>query len=370
MPEDLGAGRMIRKRKMQFLMGKAAGSLFVLCISPAAIAAGTSSLSGQERWQPYLDAAPQSAEEFSCAPLETILSFLPENPLRLLTQIAQNYADVFLFLLLLIVLSFLLGESRNADLLELVSAAGTGVFLWSTLAELAQRICAGMEHWKNYLTGFLPVYSGVLIAGGEANAGASACGLLLSGLCFLAQGTALWLEPLLQSYLAISMACCISSQKGLADSCRMVGSLLRKGLIWTGKLFAAVLGLQRVVTFQLDSTSLRVSRLLTGSVPVVGETLSSASETILAGLHLLKSSLGLACLAVLGAEFVPLYCTLMLHLLFLHGCALLCELSGNHCCSALLDCLEEAVRCMAAVTALFFGLTVAGVTALMLIGGG
>ena len=166
------------------------------------------------------------------------------------------------------------------------------------------------------------------------------------------------------------MACCISSQKGLADSCRMVGSLLRKGLIWTGKLFAAVLGLQRVVTFQLDSTSLRVSRLLTGSVPVVGETLSSVSETILAGLHLLKSSLGLACLAVLGAEFVPLYCTLMLHLLFLHGCALLCELSGNHCCSALLDCLEEAVRCMAAVTALFFGLTVAGVTALMLIGGG
>lgn len=159
---------MIRKRKMQFLMGKAAGSLFVLCISPAAIAAGTSSLSGQERWQSYLDAAPQSAEEFSCAPLETILSFLPENPLRFLTQIAQNYADVFLFLLLLIVLSFLLGESRNADLLELVSAAGTGVFLWSTLAELAQRICAGMEHWKNYLTGFLPVYSGVLIAGGEA----------------------------------------------------------------------------------------------------------------------------------------------------------------------------------------------------------
>ena len=242
MPEDLGAGRMIRKRKMQFLMGKAAGSLCVLCISPAAIAAGTSSLSGQERWQPYLDAAPQSAEEFSCAPLETILSFLPENPLRFLTQIAQNYADVFLFLLLLIVLSFLLGESRNADLLELVSAAGTGVFLWSTLAELAQRICAGMEYWKNYLTGFLPVYSGVLIAGGEANAGASACGLLLSGLCLLAQGTALWLEPLLQSYLAISMACCISSQKGLADSCRMVGSLLRKGLIWTGKLFAAVSG--------------------------------------------------------------------------------------------------------------------------------
>ena len=353
-------------RKIQ---GTAAAVLPVLCALPAA-AAGNDALPGRELWQPYLDAAPRSAEEFSRAPLETLLSFLPDDPLRLLAQLAQNYADVFLFLLLAAVLSFLLGESRNADLMELIAAAGAGVLLWGDLAALAQDLCAGMEHWKSYLTGFLPVYGGVLIAGGEANAGASACGLLLSGLCLLAQGTALWLEPLLQSYLAISMACCISSQKGLSDTCRAVGGLMRKGLGWTGRLFAALLGLQRVVTLQLDNTSLRMGRLLTGSVPVVGEALSAASETILAGLHLLKSSLGLACLAILGAEFVPLYFTLMLHLLLLHGCVLLCELSENRRCGALFVCMEEAVRCMAAVTALFFGLTAAGVTALMLVGGG
>ena len=360
---------MIKK----FLQKAAAFVLCTVCFlafAPDAAAAQLQGLPGQELWQPYLEKAPQSADSFAKDPLKALLALLPGSPAEMIRQMAHCYADVLLFLLLLIVLSFLVGGAADSALLELAAAVGCGTLLWKDLISLAQLICERMEGWKNYLLGFLPVYSGVLAAGGEVNASTAASGLLLTGLCFLAQGTVLVVSPLLQSYLAVSMACCISSQKGLADSCRMVGSLLRKGLIWTGKLFAAVLGLPRVVTFQLDSTSLRVSRLLTGSVPVVGETLSSVSETILAGLHLLKSSLGLACLAVLGAEFVPLYCTLMLHLLFLHGCALLCELSGNHCCSALLNCLEEAVRCMAAVTALFFGLTVAGVTALMLIGGG
>ena len=69
----------------------------------------------------------------------------------------------------------------------------------------------------------------------------------------------------------------------------------------------ALLGLQRAAAFQLDRFSLRTGQLLAGSVPIIGQTLSSASESILAGIQLLKSGLGLAALSVLGAEFVPLY---------------------------------------------------------------
>lgn len=89
---------------------------------------------------------------------------------------------------------------------------------------------------ENYLLGFLPVYSGVLAAGGEVNASTAASGLLLTGLCFLAQGTVLVVSPLLQSYLAVSMACCISTQQGLSETCRVMGALLRRGLVWAGRI--------------------------------------------------------------------------------------------------------------------------------------
>ena len=177
-------------------------------------------------------------------------------------------------------------------------------------------------------------------------------------------------SPLLQSYLAVSMACCISTQQGLSETCRAMGALLRRGLVWAGRIFAVLLGLQRAVTVQLDRSALRLGQLLTGGVPVIGQALSDTAEVFLAGMQLLKSSLGFAALAVIGAEFLPLYLQLLLHLLFLAGCRLLCGLAENRRCQALFDCMAEAVKCMAAVTALFFELLTVGVGLLMMTGGG
>ena len=257
---------MIKK----FLQKAAAFVLCTVCFlafAPDAAAAQLQGLPGQELWQPYLEKAPQSAESFAKDPLKSLLALLPGSPAEMIRQMAHCYADVLLFLLLLIVLSFLVGGAADSALLELAAAVGCGTLLWGDLISLAQLTCERMEGWKNYLLGFLPVYSGVLAAGGEVNASTAASGLLLTGLCFLAQGTVLVVSPLLQSYLAVSMACCISTQQGLSETCRVMGALLRRGLVWAGRIFAVLLGLQRAVTVQLDRSALRLGQLLTGGVP-------------------------------------------------------------------------------------------------------
>ena len=218
--------------------------------------------------------------------------------------------------------------------------------------------------------GLLPVYSGVLAAGGEWNAGAAANGFLLTVLCFIAQAVTLWLQPLLRSYLAISMACGISSRKSLFEGCTLTGRLLRQAIGWAGKAFAALMSIQRVVTVQLDRSASRLGQLLTGSVPIVGQALSNAADAVLAGMQLLKSTLGIAALLSIGAEFAPLYLGLLIHLLFLSCCGWLAGIGGLEHCHKLLQCFAEAVRCMAAVTALFFMLFVVGIALLMLTGGG
>lgn len=226
---------MIKK----FLQKAAAFVLCTVCFlafAPDAAAAQLQGLPGQELWQPYLEKAPQSAESFAKDPLKSLLVLLPGSPAEMIRQMAHCYADVLLFLLLLIVLSFLVGGAADSALLELAAAVGCGTLLWGDLISLAQLTCERMEGWKNYLLGFLPVYSGVLAAGGEVNASTAASGLLLTGLCFLAQGTVLVVSPLLQSYLAVSMACCISTQQGLSETCRVIGALLRRGLVWAGRI--------------------------------------------------------------------------------------------------------------------------------------
>ena len=222
------------------------------------------SLPGRELWQPYLTQSAQGAADFARDPVSALLSLLPGSPVQLLVDTLHSYADLLLFLLLLTALSFLVGDAADGTLLDLAAAGGCGVLIWGDLLTLAQSIGERMDSWRLFLTGFLPVCGAVLTAGGEGNAGAVASGFLLSVLALLAQGIALCIRPLLQSYLAISMACCIHAQTGLPEACRMSGQLLRKSISAGGKLFALLLGVQRVITLQLDHTTSRLGQMLTG----------------------------------------------------------------------------------------------------------
>ena len=168
-------------------------------------------------WQTYLEKAPVQAEQFAADPLGTLLRLFAAEPVQLLRDALQQYAAILLFLSLAAGLAFLLQDTADKALLELAAAGGCGVLLWQELDKLAAALCTRMAGWKSYLLGFLPVYSGVLAAGGEWNAGAAANGFLLTVLCFIAQAVTLWLQPLLRSYLAISMACGISSRKSLSE---------------------------------------------------------------------------------------------------------------------------------------------------------
>ena len=327
-------------------------------------------LPGGDLWGPYLEQSPVSPTELVDNPLKTLRGFFPAELGDVLREAVGGYAQVLLFLILSAVIALLLGERADGTLLDLVCAGGCGVLLWEKLVALSDEFCVQIESWNRFLLGFLPVYAGVLTLGGESAAGASASGFFLMLLCFLAQGLAAVVPPLLQCYLALSMACCVSTEAGLSGFCRALGGFLQKLLSWAGKLLAALLGLQRLSAWQLDRAALRTGQLLTGTIPIVGETLSDASEAVLASVQLLKSGLGLAALLTIAAEFVPVYLGMLVQLGLLSGCGVLCSLTGNARGQELLGCFAEAVRCMMAVTALFAGLAVVGTALLFVVGGG
>ena len=141
--------------------------------------------------------------------------------------------------------------------------------------------------------------------GGETSAGAAASGFFLTLLCLLAQALTAFVPPILECFLAMSMACCITEQSCLGNLCKAAGILLQKGLSLTGKLLAAL----------------------------------------------------------------PLYLGMLAHLGCIVLCGTLCSLTGNSRGQALLTCFASAVRCMMACIALFFGLAVTGTALLFMLGG-
>ena len=185
-------------------------------------------LPGAEMWGPYLEQSPVPPAAFAENPWEALRSFLPESLPSALHTAASGYAAVLTFLVLGAVIALLLGGHADGTLLDLVCAGGCGVLLWEKLVALSETLCTQIESWNRFLLGFLPVYAGVLTLGGESVAGASAGGFLLTLLCALAQGLTVLVPPLLQCYLALSMACCICAETGLGSFCKAVGRALEK----------------------------------------------------------------------------------------------------------------------------------------------
>ena len=117
--------------------------------------------------------------------------------------------------------------------------------------------------------------------GGETSAGAAASGFFLTLLCLLAQALTAFVPPILECFLALSMACCITEQSCLGNLCKAAGILLQKGLSLTGKLLAALLGFQRISAAQLDRTALRTGQFLTGTIPQSGWILTEGAHLYL-----------------------------------------------------------------------------------------
>lgn len=71
-------------------------------------------------------------------------------------------------------------------------------------------------------------------------------------------------------------------------------------------VFTALLGMQGILAQSADSFALKTGKFVVSSgIPVVGKAISDALGTVLAGLHLMKATVGFAVIAVTAAQFVP-----------------------------------------------------------------
>ena len=155
------------------------GTSLCLC-APTAFAAESAGLHtqlpGAELWQPYLDQSPVDALQAAEDPWSVLQSFCTSSLFQTLRESIRGYAALLLFLLLSAIVSLFLGEEGDHSWCDLVCAGGCGILLWEPLLEIARQLCAQIESWNRFLSGFLPVYAGVLIMGGETSAGAAASG--------------------------------------------------------------------------------------------------------------------------------------------------------------------------------------------------
>ncbi len=316
--------------------------------------------------QQFLEEPGLSAEEFSSLSLPEMLAMIWESvsgelmaPVKLLGQIGA------LLLLAAAALTFAPSD-RWRQSMELLVVAGCFLLSADSTLTLVQQVSAAISDWRLYLTGFLPIFAGVMVSCGQS-AGALVCtGLFFSMASFSAQVICGVAMPLVKVYLALNSAAGISGVSPLQEATQGLIRCVRSLLRGVSVGFATVLSLQSTLAAQSDNLAMRAGgAVLSGSIPVVGAAAQDAMASVLAGLRVVKGSLGFAAIAVLAGAFLPLFVRCLVMRLVLAAGGLLAKALGLTRSGAVLEGASEGVGLCLSFLVFFFMLVVLS-TALMI----
>lgn len=242
--------------------------------------------------------------------------------LQLLREgLQQSVRPAFLMAAVCLLLSLLESFSKTSGLTlpnRLPQLAGATAILLLAFGEqrsMAAQCRVVIEQLDRFTKLLITVFTGVSVAAGKpasAAASAGAAMLFSDGLFWLSQKLFL---PMTTLFLLLTYGGSIA-ENGLLQK---AAGLVRWGLQKLIRIFLAAyfayLSLTGLVTGAADSAAVRTAQTLTGAVPLVGNVIASASETILAGAAALRAGAGFfgfaGALALCLTPFLQALCHLL-----------------------------------------------------------
>ena len=139
------------------------------------------------------------------------------------------------------------------------------------------------------------------------------------------------------------------------DTLKALKNSIRDMILWCMKtllsLFTAYLGITGVVTGATDAALTKAAKTtISTMIPIVGGILSDASEAVLVGAGVLRSSLGLYGIFAILAVFLEPFGKIGVQYLILKGAQTVCALFGTKRSVELIGDFAEVMRMLLAIT--------------------
>lgn len=333
--------------------------LFCL-VAPAAFAAGTGQASSDAGadisaalnwdlstlWEMLLDAARQAVGE----------------PVRLATQ-------TITFLILSCTAGLIAGQSGWQKCIDAVAVLGFGAISLAGMMELVSQVGQTAQECQTYLIGFVPVYTAAAVAGGQTSGAAVYSTMFYAMSGFLSGAIRSILMPVMQIYFCFGVSAAVWGNAGVAEASGLFAKCLSWLLKLCGTLFSFVLGLQNILAGSVDNAAIRMGRgVLSGAIPVVGDAAAAALTGAVSAVQLLKGSLALAAVIVLGGLFLPVFLRCLLFYLSFSVAGIVAAGSGQKQCWQICRNFAQGARLCGSILTLYFFMVFLS-TALLLITG-
>ena len=259
---------------------------------------------------------PDAGEEYMPPDTESFsegLWYIIKSAIEKLNPSIVQAAGICLSLICIVLLISILHDSskETQKTVILAGTVGVGVMLLGATDSLIHLATETVTELSQYGKLLLPVLAAALAAqGGASSSGAMYSGAILF-ITVLSTLISKLVVPLIYIYLCLSIADAAIGE----DAIKNIKAFVKWLITWSMKIvlyvFSGYMSITKIVSGSVDASAIRATKItISGMVPVVGNIISDASETILVGAGIVKNSTGiyglLAVLSVLIGPFLKI----------------------------------------------------------------
>jgi len=278
---------------------------------------------------------PEEAREYMPYETESFgegLWYIVKKGIEQLHPALAESAGVCLSIIAVVLLTSLLHsfEGYSKTIVTLVSTVVISLLLLKPANVLIGLGIDTVEELSEYGKLLLPTMATALAAQGAA---ASSASLYMGTTLFNTILTTLIANivvPALYIYIAVFVANNAVSDDLLTNICKLIKWLITWALKIVLYVFSAYITITGVVSGSADASAVKAAKIaISGAVPVVGNILSDASETILVSAGIMKSAAGVTGVLALLAVWISPFVKIGAQYILLKLTAAICGLYGN-----------------------------------------
>ncbi len=221
------------------------------------------------------------------------------------------------------------GLSSYKTVLSYIFTLIIATSLLVSLFSLIDSLVGAVKGSSTFMFSFIPIYAGILTAGGQTATASGMSFLLLGAANVVSSIASFVIMPLMSSYLAVSLVSGILPQ----NSGLVLGEGIKKIAMWilslSLTLFLGLLSIQTTVNASADGLGVKALKFMLGSfVPVAGGALSESLTTLTASIKLLKSSVGIYGVVAIALINLPVILELVIWRIVVFVLSAVSELFG------------------------------------------
>lgn len=299
---------------------------------------------------------PQSAEKYMPEASESFSEGLWHIAKEAIKELQPNLAEgarvCFSTLACVLITSVLKSFSGTSQKIsDLVSVLTISTLLVSSTDSMIRLGAETVQEMSEYGKLLLPVLTGALASQGGTTTSAA----LYAGTSFfnviLSSATERLLVPMLYVYMVLCIAHRAIGENILKSLCDFLKWLVTWGIKLVIYLFTGYLGITGVVSGTTDAAALKAAKItISGAVPVVGNIISDASETVLVSAGVVKGSVGSYGLLVIAAIWIVPFIKIGLQYLLLKVTYATCSMFGTKGSTEILNDFSGIMGLLVAMT--------------------